>query len=229
MNEQEARSLLMDYLYDELEPFAKEEFEDYINDHPGMLAELQELQGTRKLLRQTPASGPPRKLVLMIPEREETSSTQTHGMVRYLRAGVAIAAVFLATVLSYSMIDLQIGRTGEGFLIRFGNAMSSAGEPGEGVSPDEVYNLITQIQRENAQILAAVVEESQEQQRRQLEETVATLTEYYDRRRQQDLLLISEGLAQLEEETYYRFLQTDETLGDLIYALSYQSSQTEEP
>jgi hypothetical protein len=40
------------------------------------------------------------------------------------------------------------------------------------------------------------------------------------------LILVSEGLAQLEEETYYKFLQTEETLEDLIFAFNVQ--QTDE-
>lgn len=229
MTEQEARSHLMDYLYDELEPSVKKDFEAYLNEHPELLAELQELKGTHTLLQKTPTVEPSRKLVLMIPEREEHPIAEPRRMVRYLRAAVAIAAVFLVMILSFSWVDLQISQSNQGFLISFGNATPLAVDTNEGVSQEEVYNLIAQIQQENSQVLAAVIEESQEQQRRQLEETVATLTEYYDRRRQQDLLLISEGLAQLEEETYYRFLQTDETLGDLIYALSYQQPLNEQP
>ncbi len=65
MTEQEARSHLMDYIYDELEPSVKKDFENYLNEHPELLAELQELKGTRTLLQKTPAVEPSRKLVLM--------------------------------------------------------------------------------------------------------------------------------------------------------------------
>lgn len=224
MTEKEARSLFMDYLYDEMDSSEKQEFETYIENHADLTKELNELKGTRSLLQQVPLETPSHKLVMMTPERD-TDHRFLRG--RYLRAAVAIAATFLMIVLSFAMIDLQVGSSGSGFYVAFGDAPAAAN--GEGMSEEEVYGLIEQIREENALLLASVVEQSQQQQQLQLEQTIETLTEYYDQRRRQDLLLISEGLAQLEEETYYRFMQTDETLGDLIYALSYQQNQTQQP
>jgi hypothetical protein len=74
--------------------------------------------------------------------------------------------------------------------------------------------------------MATALDQTRQQHRQQMENVIKTLTTYYDQRRQQDLVLVSEGLAQLEEETYYRFLETEEALEDLIFALNIQ--QTEE-
>lgn len=224
MTEQKARSLFMDYLYDEMEGHEKQEFEKFIEKHSALAEELKELSGTRSLLQHVPLETPPHKLVMITPEKAPGNRLFQN---RYTWAAIAIAATFLMIVLSFAMIDLQIGQTGQGFYVSFGESAPPGTE--QGMNEEEVHELIEVIREENALLLASVVEQSQQQQQIQLRETIETLTDYYDQRRQQDLLLISEGLAQLEEETYYRFLQTDETLGDLIYALSYQQPQNEQP
>lgn len=223
MTEQEAKSLFMDYLYNEMESKEKQEFEQFLKQHPALAEELKELSDTRSLLQHVPLKTPSHKLVMMNPE---TAPGKQWIHNQYTRAAMAIAATFLMVILSFSLIDVQFGQSGQGFFVTFGN-QSPAAATEQGMNEEEVYELIEQIRAENALLLASVVEQSEEQQRLQLEQTIETLTNYYDQRRQQDLLLITEGLAQLEEETYYRFLQTDEALGDLIYALSYQQTQSE--
>lgn len=224
MTEKEARSLFMDYLYEEMESRKKREFETYLKENPALAEELAELNGTRSLLQHVPLETPPHKLVMMAPGKTPGKSLFQN---RYARAAMAIAAAFLLIILSLALADIQIGQTTQGFYVSFGGSTPPAAQ--QGMDEEEVYELIEEIREENALLLASVVEQSQQQQQAQLRETIATLTDYYDQRRQQDLLLITEGLAQLEEETYYRFMQTDETLGDLIYALSYQQPQNEEP
>lgn len=222
MNEQEARIRLMEYLYDEMDSPEKEEFERFLKENPELQAELNELGGTRKLLEEAPHHETPVNKPVVI---NSANSSPRWFQSSAVRASLAIAAAMLVIVIAFSFVKLRVEINDNGFAVSFGDTVAAA----ENVyTENEVTDLVQQIREENAMMLTSVIEESREQQRRQLEETVATLTSYYDRRRQQDLILISEGLAQLEEETYYRFLQTDEALGDLIYAMSYQQSQTPE-
>ncbi|MDX1640548.1 MAG: hypothetical protein R3220_02540, partial [Balneolaceae bacterium] len=117
----------------------------------------------------------------------------------------------------------------QGFYLTFGEAPNPQPEIiQQGLSEEEVRDMINQIRQENSLLLASMIEQVQEQQNEQLEEAINVLTDYYDQRRQQDLRLISEGIAQLEENTYTRLRQTDQTLGDLIYALSYSQTQSTE-
>lgn len=219
MNEQEARLRLMEYLYDEMNSFEKQEFERVLKENPDLQAELDDFGGTRKLLESVPLETPAHKLVVV----NDTHSSKRWFQSNAMRTSMAIAAAMLVMVIAFSFVKLRFEISESGFAVSFGEAVAVTEEV---FTEDEVIDLVQQIREENAVMLTSVIEESREQQRRQLEETVATLTSYYDRRRQQDLILISEGLAQLEEETYYRFLQTDEALDDLIYAMSYQQSQS---
>jgi len=131
----------------------------------------------------------------------------------------------LIVLMGAAFTDLNLGQTEQGFYLAFGEAPNP--QPVEqGMSEVEVQKLISQIREENSILMASMIEQVREQQNEQLEEAISVLTEDYDQRRQQDLRLISEGLSQLEENTYTRLRQTDQTLGDLIYALSYPQTQS---
>jgi len=138
---------------------------------------------------------------------------------------LAAAACMLVVLMGAAFTDLNIGQNDQGFYLAFGETPSIQPVQ-QGMSEQEVRDMIDQIRQENSILLASMIEQVQVQQNEQLEEAISVLTDYYDQRRQQDLRLISEGLTQLEEDTYYRLRQTDETLGDLIYALSYPQTQS---
>lgn len=233
MTDKEIKNLFMDYLYDEMSDEQKKEFEKELDTQPELKKELEELESTKKLIEGVPMETPSHKLVMMAPERnqteEEPKSTKPVFLKRYpgLVTVLAAAACMLIILMGAALTDLNIGQTEQGFYLTFGELSAPQPEPVEqGMSEEEIQELINQVREENSLLMASMIEQVREQQNEQLEEAITVLTEYYDQRRQQDLRLISEGIAQLEEDTYYRLRQTDETLGDLIYALSYPQTQS---
>lgn len=222
----------MDYLYDEMDDNQKREFEKKLEENPELKKEYAELESTRNLIRAVPVDTPSHKLVMMAPEHNQTvenKSSNRNFLHRFpvLTSVLATAACLLIILMAAAYTELNIGQTDQGLYLAFGEVPVSQPEPvQQGLNEEEVRDMIDQIRQENSILLASMIEQVQEQQNEQLEEAINVLTNYYDQRRQQDLRLISEGLAQLEEETYYRFRQTDQTLGDLIYALSYPQPQS---
>lgn len=232
MTDKEIKNLFMDYLYDEITDKQKKEFEKNLDENPELKKEFEELKSTSELLQAVPMETPSYKLVMMAPDRgqkEENESSNRNFLKRYpgLITVLAAAACLLIILMGVAFTGLNIGQTEQGFYLAFGEPPVSVPPPvQQGISEEEVRELIDQIRQENSILLASMIEQVQEQQNEQLEEAINVLTDYYDQRRQQDLRLISEGLAQLEEDTYYRLRQTDQTLGDLIYALSYPQTQS---
>lgn len=233
MTDKEIKNLFMDYLYDEMSDEQKKEFEKSLEDHPELKKELEELESTKNLIEGVPMETPSHKLVMMAPERdhkeEDQTSTKPVFLKRYpgLVTVLAAAACMLIVLMGAAFMDLNIGQNEQGFYLTFGELPAPQPEPVEqGMSEEEVQELINQIREENSLLMASMIEQVREQQNEQLEEAITVLTDYYDQRRQQDLRLISEGIAQLEEDTYSRLRRTDETLGDLIYALSYPQTQS---
>ncbi len=229
MNEQEAKFKLIDYLYDEMTKEERREFEKVLSESPELQRELREMQSTRNLLKEEPGEIPHKSLLLInpeTPEKETPTEQKSQSTFFYLKTAAAIAAVILLTVTAFAFINLQIQQTEQGVLISFGDQPVTEQPLQENqISEEEVYSLIGELHEENSRLFSEVLEETRREHRQQLEDVISTLTTYYDQRRRQDLILISEGLAQLEEETYYRFLQTEEALEDLIFALSYQQPE----
>jgi len=228
MTEKEAQEKLMDYLYGEMDSGDKQAFEKILSNSPELRKELKELRATQSLLRDEPGEIPHRDLLMLQPESPFGHVHQKRKRpFFYLKTAAAIAATILLTLLAFSFIDLKIHQTGQGLLIAFGDQPAAAEEPAEPqLTEEEVYGLIRDMQEENRRVFTNILEETRQEHQQQMENVISSLTAYYDQRRQQDLVLISEGLAQLEEETYYRFLQTEEAFEDLIFALNY--SQPEE-
>jgi hypothetical protein len=219
MTEQEKQNRMMDYLYDEMSDAEKREFEKVLETDPELKNELEELQSTRKALDTVSLDSAELKPFSLGPDQKSASANSPKSnskFYRLMKFGMA-AAILLAGMMTLAFSGVQFGKTSDGYYLAIGNQPESLQQ---GISEEDVMNLLTQIQQENTLLMAALAEQTQQQQTAQLEEALNLLTAYYDQRRQQDLLLIAEGLIQLEEDTYYRFLQTDETLGDIIYALS---------
>lgn len=225
----------MDYLYDEMSDEQKKEFEKKLEENPGLKKEFEELRSTSEMLQAVPVETPSLKLVMMAPEGDQKEKTKESSNRNFLKkypgltTVLAAAACLLIILMGAAFTGLNVGQTEQGFYLTFGEAPDPQPEViQQGLSEEEVRDMINQIRQENSILLASMIEQVQEQQNEQLEEAINVLTDYYDQRRQQDLRLISQGIAQLEEDTYHRLRQTDETLGDLIYALSYQSTQSTE-
>jgi len=229
MNEEKVKSKLIDYLYDEMTEEERQEFKKILSESPDLQRDLKEMQSTRNLLQDEPGEIPHKDLLLINPEtaeRETNAEAKPKRISFYLKTAAAIAAVILLTVTSFAFVNLQVQQTEHGVLISFGDQPVPEQPVQESqISEEEVYALIAELQEENSRLFSEILEETRREHRQQLEDVITTLTNYYDQRRQQDLVLISEGLSQLEEETYYRFLQTEDALEDLIFALNYQQSK----
>lgn len=192
------------------------------------------MQATRNLLQEDKDEITPKKLMLIQPDADQSSNKESihstgSAKIFALKTLAAVAAAILVTFALFSFANLQITQTDRGTLISFGADPLPVEEPAANeafITEDEFYTMMAELQEQNNRVMATALEQTQEQHQQQMENVVQTLTTYYDRRRQQDLLLVGEGLAQLEEETYYRFLQTEEAFEDLLFALNVQ--QTDE-
>jgi len=227
MNKQDARLLMMDYLYDEMSNEKKAEFEKLMEEHPGLKKELDEMSETRGLLQQIQAETPGAKLFMMNPEkgrfaarfdeiRKVVTPRSTFG-----KTALSLAALFLVTVLLASAAKLTVSTAGDGITLAFGGAPVVHNQ-NNGLSKEEADALIQQIRQENAVLATNLIRQAQEQQNEQFEDAMMQIVQYFETQRANDLQLLGGGIAQLEEVTYSRFQQTDQTLNGLLYAISTQ-------
>ena len=236
MNKEEARNQLMDYLYNEMDSKKKAEFEQLLETDEELRAELAELRNTRSLFSKIPYEAPTEPLFraaessFPVTGQEMTGTGVSSEATRVNRSGfggakiytffgkaAAVAAIVLISVFITAFAGVEFGKTESGFYLTLGETTA---ETQPALSEEDILNLVAQVREENAIMMATMLDQAQAQQNEQLEEAFTMLTNYYEERRQQDLLLISEGFNQLEQDTYSRFRRTDQTLDNLIYALS---------
>lgn len=223
MNKEEARLQMMDYLYDEMTHQQKSEFEAYIKKHPELQQELHDLYNTKQLLEFVPENENRKGLGHRNKEARAPGRKSRGFFTPGVKTVMAIAASVLVILFGSSIAGLQISNTDEGFLISFnGTDQALKAEPVNTVSDEDLLALAEQIRTENRLLMTSMMDELQSQQRVQLQETIRVLNTYYERQREEDLTMIADGLSQLQVETAYRFLQTDETLENIIYAINNQ-------
>lgn len=230
MNREEARQKLMDYLYDELPADEKSEMERMIEDDPSLKEDLKEMEQTRKLMQFAPEEKPQSPLVFMQPDvQAPRQKNQKHGerFAGFPSAAVtalSIAASILIILFGSSLAGLHVTSSAEGFSVGFGETAEIPEDREENLSvtDEDLIRLAEQIRTENSLLISAMMDDLQSQQRQQLQEAIQVLNAYYVQQRQEDLNVIADGMNQLQVETAYKFLQTDETIENIIYALNNQ-------
>lgn len=229
MNREEARQLLMEYLYDEISADKRTEVEGMIEKDPSLKKELEEMEQTRNLLQLVPEKKSKAPLIMLQPGmRTESSSEKKQktgfaGLPPAAVTALSIAASILIILFGSSLAGLQVSSTPEGFSVGFGEVDEvTDNRENVSVTDEDLMRLAEQIRTENSLLISAMMDDLQDQQREQLQEAIQVLNTYYVQQREEDLNIIADGMNQLQVETAYKFLQTDETIENIIYALNNQ-------
>lgn len=222
MNDQLARSLFMDYLYEEITSEDKQRLEAYLKEHPDLQKELDKLQQTRSLLRQMPEEQPSQKLLMMEPRKRTFS--QWWQEVRYLlpqsflgKTGFAVAAGLMLLMVIGSVAKVHVETTDAGYSLSLGY------QPviNEGLSVQQTEALIDQIRRENAAMLADYAGSLNRQNEQQMRQVV----QYFEQQRMNDLQLIDQNLTQLQQVNSYRWQQANRYLGEVLQNVSLNRNE----
>ncbi|MEP1152643.1 MAG: hypothetical protein ABJH08_13025 [Balneola sp.] len=223
MNKEKARLLIMDYMYGELDEAKESELLDFINQHEDLKQEFEELTHTQSFLHHLPVQDPAEQLVIMKPSKSSSGSFW-HSIMNALipknafaQAGFGIAVLAFVFIVTGALTGLNLSYSDTGMQLGFGEASPSE----KSFSAEQVEQIVQQIQRDNVALVQQVVASAQEQQNQQLEETFASFASYLESQRTTDLQLISSGLEDLKENTFTRFQQNEQVLGEIIQTVSY--------
>lgn len=225
MTKDDARNLFMDYLYGELEADKIRELELFINQHEDLKQEFEEVTETRSLLQHLPVQRPAEQLVMMEPESKSASPKESWwaSLTSLLlpsssfgRVGFGVATFVFLFVVMGALTKMSISTNNYGFQLTFGEQPPVQ----TGYTAAQVELIINQVQRENAQMISEYVLATQEQQDLQFQQTLATFAQFLEDRRESDIEQFSYSLTSLEENTYNRFRQTDQVLGEIIQTVS---------
>jgi hypothetical protein len=223
MNKETARSLFMDYLYDELEPETRKELEQFLENNSDLQKELDELGSVRNMLQHLPVQDPAEQLILVEPDTAGFQSWWNELFESWIprngfaRAGLTMTSLLILFVVMGAFTNMNISINDNGFNLAFGETK----EPVQsGFTPEQVDYLLQQVKEENALMITEAVQALQESQDEKLEQTLFNFADYMEEQRRVDLQLISSGLNNMEEVYYDRFRQTDQVLGELIQTVS---------
>lgn len=217
MNDQLARSLFMDYLYDEITSEDKEKLETYLKEHPSLQEELDKLQQTGILLQRMPDEQPAQKLLVMEPRKRSIGqwwqeAKNLFPQTMWGKTGFAIAAGFVLLMIIGSVAKVHIAPTDAGY------SMSLGYQPviNQGLSARQAEALIDQIRQENAAMLTEYAETMNRQNNQQLQQVVR----YFEQQRINDLQLIDQNLNQLQQANGYRWQETNRFLSEVLQNVS---------
>lgn len=220
MNDKLARSLFMDYLYDEITKSDKTKLEAYLDKNPDIREELEQLKQTRTVLQQMPEPDPAQQLLVMKPNERSFSHwwTQAKNLWPHSLLGKTVFAAAAGFILFFflgSLAQLHIDTSNDGLTISLGYSPTV----NQGLSQEEANALIAQIKEENAAMLADYAEAIKQQSEEQLQQVIA----YFEEQRMNDLQLVNQTLDELQENTNYRINRTNEYLGQVLQTVSYQN------
>lgn len=220
MNDQLARSLFMDYLYDEISEEEKTKLETYLEENPNIREELHHLQETRSLLQKMPEADPAQQLLMMEP-RNRTFSQWWQEALNLLpqsflgKTAFAAAAGLILFFFMGSVAQLHIDTSGDGVALSMGYSPTIH----QGISNQQAEALVNQIREENAAMLADYAETINKQNEEQLQK----VANYFQEQRMNDLQLVDQTLDELQQNTNYRLHQTNQYLGEVLQTVSYQN------
>jgi len=217
MNDQLARSLFMDYLYDEISDEERSKLETYLENHPKLRKELQELQETRSLLQRMPELNPDQQLLMVEPNdrtfgRWWQQAKQLAPDSFFGKSVLAAAAIIILLLITGSVAQLHVETTGKGIAISMGYTPTV----NTGLSNQEAEALVQKLREENAATLSKYAESIHRQNREQLKKMVT----YFQEQRINDLQLVDQTLDELQQNTNYRLRQTNEYLGQVLQTVS---------
>jgi len=222
MNHELARSLFMDYLYDEIEEEDKQRLEAYLEEHPDLREELNGLNRTRDLLQQMPLIEPEHRLTMVEP-RERTFS-QWLGEAKALlprsgfgKLGFAVAAGFALLLFIGSAAKMQISVDDAGWSVAMG--YSPTVTVNEGLTADQAREFLDRVRKENSAMMADYAQTLRRENRQQLEQVVR----YVEQQRVNDLQLIDQNLDQLQQANNYRWQQTSQFLGEMLQTVNVRT------
>lgn len=210
-----AKSLLMDYLYDELAPESIPAFEQHLAQCRGCTAEFNSLQETRKICRTLPEIDPGERLIFNSVPAKSWFSNLRLSLPAFSpgRLGIATGLTALVLLVTGSIANLQVQHDQNGFAIK----MSLFPQKTQELTPALQEALLTKLREENQTILANYLQEERIKNEKKLDVMMASYTQQLERQRRNDLQLIGRGLDAVRESQNSQLLKYQQMIKNVNF------------
>lgn len=223
---------LAGYLYDDVNADKKADIESHLNTCPSCTQALAELKGTGNLLRAWADEDPPASLVF-VPDRLPwwkgiISDWLSTGNRRWLAPGLSMGLAAVILILAAFNLEARFDGQG-GVLVKLRLPMGV--EPERTDAANDVpltRSEFVQVQQQSLAVIQEWIDEGHQQQRVELGLILDDFARDLEAQRRRDLLLVGQGLREIDGATESRFLQTEDLLHHLL-AVSYAQGNPNAP
>jgi len=223
---EEIRSLMMDYIYDEMTEEERKVFELHLSGCPECRAEVVSLKKTSGILGEWVEPEPDIR-VIAVKERSSISERfkDTFGSVFFRPKRLVFGSVYalVAIFLILSLANTEISINNGNFSMSMSLMKSSKAPQTEG-APVKTNLLVEELVRENYQLTRALIEESEVRQEQKLAYVLSSFKKGLDEERYQDLNLVQYGFTELQRNTYQQVREIDGALKGLIRPAHIQNN-----
>ena len=226
------REELIGYLYDEVDAEEKAGIESHLGACPACAQALERLGRTRNLMRAWTDEVPPASLVFA-PEKTPWWKAilppwTSAGNRRWLAPGVSLGLA--AVILVFAVLNFEARYDGEGGLhVKLRLPSVEGLDPSERVRETPVTRAeLIQVQHQSLALIQELIDDGYTRQRLELGLILEQFARDMESQRRRDLVLVGQGLQEIEGSTENRFLRTEDLLHHLL-AVTYAQADPYTP
>ncbi len=210
-----AKSLLMDYLYEELAAEDSGGFEQHLKACESCRVELKSLQQTQKILRTLPEVEPGERFVFSeTPKKNWFSGLQfAWPQFSIAKLGYAAGLAVITFLLIGSLVNLQVQHDQNGFAVK----MSLFPHKTEELPSEMQEALLAKLREENQTILASYLQAERVRNEKRLDVMMASYTRQLERQRRNDLQLIGRGLDAMRESQNSQLMKYEQMIKNVNF------------
>ena len=223
---------LIGYLYDEVDAEGKAGIESHISTCPACAQALERLGRTRNLMRAWADEVPPASLVF-VPEKDPwwkaiLRRRTAAGSRRWVAPGVSLGMA--AVILVFAVLNFEARYDGEGGLhVKLRLPAVEDLEPSEGNRETPVTRAeLIQVQHQSLELIQELIDDGYTRQRLELGLILEQFARDLESQRRRDLVLVGQGLQEIEGSTENRFMRTEDLLHHLL-AMTYAQADPYTP
>lgn len=223
---------LIGYLYDDLDAEGKSAIESHLDTCPSCTQALEKLGRTRNLMKAWSDEDPPANLVF-VPDRlpwwkRLVPDWQSAGNRRWLAPGLSLALAGVVLILTVFNFEARYDRQGE-VVVKLQFPFVSESERAEAVDEAPLTRAeLIQVQQQSLALIQDWIDEGHQRQRVELGLILDDFARDLEAQRRRDLLLVGQGLREIDGATESRFIQTEDLLHHLL-AVSYAQLNPNRP
>lgn len=223
---------LVGYLYDDVDADKKAGIESHLNTCPSCTQALEELKRTGNLMRAWADEDPPASLVFVPGRRTGWKGIipdwLSTGNRRWLAQGLSLGLAAVILILAALNLEARYDGRGEVVLkLRLPVVSESVDAEATNETPLTRAELI-QVQEQSLAVIQEWIDEGHQQQRVELGLILDDFARHLEAQRRRDLLLVGQGLREIDGATESRFLQTEDLLHHLL-AVTYAQGNPNAP